>query len=258
MSKQKAVKAKRKVSKTNLIESQSNIKQHPVVKDQVYKLIRLEIISFGFKPGERISEAQLAERFGVGIASIRAVLPRLVQEGFVINQRRLGHMVTPVTVQDILDVYQLRSILEPKAAEMAIDKIDVETLEKLDAKSKTKIPENDRIAEVTSLIANQEFHVAIAVASGNERLSAWISQLHDFSIRFQYLIRRSKAHSDEWTHSHEPLIQAFKDNDAQAAGEYMREHIENGKNIVLGAIIQLPEIQDLNIGSLSLEAGNTD
>ena len=53
------------------------------LNDRAYELLRLEILTFRLRPGERTSERLLAARYGLGMAAVRAALPRLVQEGFV-------------------------------------------------------------------------------------------------------------------------------------------------------------------------------
>ena len=255
MAKQAAARAASKKTRsakktTKKTSAQPRKTVQPIVKDQVYEKLRLEIISFELKPGERISESQLATRLGVGIASIRAVLPKLVQEGLIINQRRMGHVISPITMQDVHDICQLREILEPQASELAAENIDIDLLESIDERSKQSIPKGDRKAEMESLLANRDFHVAIAQASGNERLRSWIAQLQDFSIRFQYLLRHSPPLSSEWEHSHEPIIEAFKKRDPQLSRELMLEHLSRGREHMMKAILQLPNLQDLNIGSL--------
>jgi len=233
--------------------SSDESRRKPSVKDQIYKRLRMEIISFGLRPGERISESQLAERFDVGIASIRAVLPKLVQEGFVLNRHRLGHVIRPITVQDMLEVFQLRLLLEPEAAELATGKVDLAELEAIDARSAVPLDKTNQVAEVNSLFANRDFHVAIAHASGNKRLSDWVGQLQDFSIRFQYILSHSGRSSSEWDDSHEPLLLAFRESKPSKAREAMRSHIERGRELLLRALVDLPEIQELNIGKLTLD-----
>jgi len=218
------------------------------VKDQVYDRLRLKIISFELTPGERISESYLARRLGVGIASVRSVLPKLVQEGLVINQQRMGHVVAPITLQDVHGICQLREILEPEAAAQAAIRADISVLEAIDRKARQYAVKTGRAAEMESLLANREFHVAIAAATGNERLCTWIAQLQDFSIRFHYLLRH--ALGAEWEHSHEPLIEALKSRDPERAREEMRRHLTRGHELIMQAILQLPSLQGINIGSV--------
>lgn len=239
------------MAQAKVVQSKTRSTLRPIVaKDQLYENLRMEIISFDLEPGERISETQLANRFDVGLAAVRAALPKLVQEGLVINQRRLGHAVAPITIQDVHDICQLREMLEPQAAQMAAQIVDVEELEAIDEQSKRPTVKGDKEAELKSLIANRDFHVTIAAASGNERLRIWIAQLQDFSIRFHYLLRHSRSLSSEWEHSHEPIINAFKQRDGDLAEQEMRLHLSRGRELIMKSILLLPNIQDVNIGDL--------
>jgi len=221
------------------------------LKDHAYDRLRLEIITFGLKPGERISESQIAERFDIGIAAVRAALPRLVQEGLILNRRRLGHLVAPITVQDIRDIYELRAVLEPAAAELACGRIDARELEKLDTYSSMPVAPGDRDGEVAALFANREFHDAICAATGNERMRVMIRQLHDLSIRFQYLLRHAPKLDEEWRGSHKSIIAGFAANDRNAVREETLEHIRRGQILMMEALMELPEIRQLNIGAES-------
>lgn len=231
---------------SSLSESHIGKNGQKSVKDQVYDRLRLNIISFELTPGERISETYLAKRLGVGIASVRSVLPRLVQEGLVVNQQRVGHVVAPITLQDVHGICQLREMLEPEAAAQAAIRADISVLEAIDHKARQYAVQSGRAAEMESLLANREFHVAIAAATGNERLCVWIAQLQDFSIRFHYLLRHELA--GEWEHSHEPLIEALKSRDPDRAREEMRRHLSRGRELIMQAILQLPNLQGINIG----------
>ena len=184
----------------------------------------------------------------MGIASVRATLPKLVQEGLIQNKRRLGHVIAPITLQEVRDICQLREMIEPQAAELAASSVDIALLEAIDERSKRPVPEGDRDAEMESVLANKEFHVAIAAASGNERLRVWISQLQDFSIRFQYLLRHAAPLGGDWEHSHEPIIDAMRRRDPAAARERMRSHLATGRELLMNAILSLPTLRDVNIG----------
>jgi DNA-binding GntR family transcriptional regulator len=206
-------------------------------KDEVYARIREQIISFGLKPGERWSEAQLAERFDVGLASIRSALPRLVQEGLLLNQRRRGHLVRPLTLKDMLQVYQMRALIEPEAAALAAGSVDVDRLAALDDDT----PSPDRLA------ANRAFHMAIAEASGNELMAAWVGQLQDLAIRFQYLLSRYQVSREEWGHSHDRIIDALRRGEADQAREAMGDHIARGRELSLAQWIEIPQLRELKI-----------
>ena len=103
------------------------------LNDRAYELLRLEILTFQLRPGERTSERLLAKRYGLGMAAVRAALPRLVQEGFVEKSAERGTMISPLTLRGVRDLYQMRYLLEPEAARLAAERgMDVAHIERLD------------------------------------------------------------------------------------------------------------------------------
>jgi DNA-binding GntR family transcriptional regulator len=217
------------------------------LRQQAYERIRFEIVTFGLKPGDVVSETQLVKRFDVGIAAVRAALIRLAQDGLVIPRRRHGHMIAPITVQDIKEITFLRSCLEPAAAELATGRIDLALLRSLDRKSSAAVRTNDPRSEARSLMGNRDFHIAIAAASGNSRLLALIQQLHDLSFRFQYLLRHTEIPGDPWSSSHAEIIAAFEAGDPARVRKVMLEHIEESKDMAMKVLLNRPEIQGATV-----------
>ncbi len=217
------------------------------LRQQAYDKIRFEIVTFGLQPGEVVSENQLAKRFGVGMAAVRAALLRLAQDGLVIPRRRHGHVIAPITVQDIQQISFLRQCLEPAAAELAAGRVDIALLRKLDRESSAPVRAGDRRGEVRNLLGNREFHVAIAAASGNARLHAWIQQLHDLSFRCQYLLRHTDTPGDPWSSSHTAIIEALESGDPARARAAMSEHITEGQEMAMRTVMDRPEIQGATV-----------
>ncbi len=217
--------------------------------EQAHGRIRLEILTFGLLPGEMISEVSLANRFDLSIAAVRAALPRLRQDGLLINKKRWGQMVCPITIEDIEHTYELRSLLEPLAAKKAVKNLDAGRLRQLDEKVSAGQLFGDRESGVDAIFAHREFHIAIATACGNSQLAKWISELLDKVVRFQYLdLRHSEARGISWQDCHQDIITAFENGDPQQAVEAMQADVNGGRELVLQAITNLPEFRKLNLG----------
>lgn len=78
---------------------------------QAYEAIRNEIITCRLRPGQQIAQPQLAERYQTGTTPVRDALQRLAQEGLVQPIPRFGYLVTQITLSDVTEMYELRSIL---------------------------------------------------------------------------------------------------------------------------------------------------
>ena len=221
------------------------------LRQQAYDKIRFDIVTFGLKPGDVVSETQLVKRFRVGIAAVRAALIRLAQEGLVTPRRRHGHVIAPITVQDIREISFLRSCLEPAAAELATGRVDIERLKALDRQSSAPVVPGDVRSETRSLEGNRDFHVAIAEASGNARLLALTQQLHDLSFRCQYLLRHTVTPGDPWSSSHTEIIAAFESGDSARVRAAMDRHIADGLEMAMRALLNRPEIQGATVVAIS-------
>ena len=82
------------------------------LNDIAYATIKDDIISCVLQPGADVSEGMLVTRYELGKAPIRSALMRLRQEGLIISRGRQGNAVSPVTLRDVKEVFQLRLVLE--------------------------------------------------------------------------------------------------------------------------------------------------
>ena len=142
------------------------------LNERAYELIRLDILTFRLKPGEKTSERALEARYGLGVASIRAALPRLVQEGLVEKTTERGTFIAPLTLRGVRDTYQMRYLLEPAAAELAAERgMDPARLDQLRQVCESQWAPDDDDAVIHILLANRDFNLAIAEATGNGLLA---------------------------------------------------------------------------------------
>ena len=106
----------------------------PVVKrqsDQAFEVLYRAIVRCEIMPGATVSEAQLAERFGLARASARAAVDRLSIVGMLRPVHRRGYIVKPITLRDVNDLFQLRTIIEVAANRLAAGRVDEFSLRRL-------------------------------------------------------------------------------------------------------------------------------
>jgi len=225
----------------------------PSLKNQAYERIRFDIVTYALEPGEKISEADLARRYNLGHAPLRSALQRLVEQGLVTNKRRLGHVVTPITISDIRDIFQLRRILEPVAVELATGRITSELLRELQAACRATYNRRSegRNKKVQFLMANRAFCIAVARACGNERLGAAIEHLQDLTLRILYLaLRPNTSESEEPFQANAEILNALTAGDAMRARELYAQALEAAEKRVLSGILDLPNFQNFNVAEL--------
>jgi DNA-binding GntR family transcriptional regulator len=214
----------------------------PRLADTAYERIRADILHCILGPGSEVTEAELAERYDLGKAPIRAALQRLAQEGLVQALPRRGHVIAPITLKDIHDLFELRRLIEPpmtaKAARMIKD-ADVERLRELTA-------EGDELGTPFSS-PGVEFHLFLMELAGNRRARDVMARVHDQLERVANL-RLATSDWDVMVHDHHELIDACERRDAEAAGRISAAHIEGSRRSVIDAILASDAMMSVEIG----------
>jgi DNA-binding GntR family transcriptional regulator len=140
-------------------------------------------------PGAAVSEGPLMERFGYSKAATRAALARLRVEQLVASEPRRGHIVAPLTMRDVLEIYDLRLLLEPPAARRAADRIEPAEVERLHELARRALGgEGERFMR-----ANHTIHLDIVAAAGNRRATALVDRLLEDSERARRVALRGGA-----------------------------------------------------------------
>jgi DNA-binding GntR family transcriptional regulator len=235
--------------------SNSTERIHPVTNrliDIAYSQIKEAIVLCDLAPGEEVSEGQLSSHFNLGKASIRSALSRLAQERLVRAFPRRGYVVSPLTLRDIENVFQLRLLLETAATRMAAGQIDSKTLKYLEELSKVTYTPGNRESQKAFLNANRDFHAAVARASGNERLASFLEQLLDEATRIIFLGISVGDKGAEWKHGHEGILEALSSGDAAEAERIARSELESAKEMWLMALMNSPVLNQVNLVPLDL------
>jgi DNA-binding GntR family transcriptional regulator len=191
----------------------------------------------------------MADRLGLGRAPVRAALARLAEEGLVQPVPRRGWMVSPVTMRDIHEVFDLRLILEPEAAARAAQGGNTAGLACLDAVCREGYRPDNPDSAKNFLAANRAFHVAVAELSGNARLARQIGRLLDESTRMLVLGLSRRDRSGEMADEHRTLIAALSARDSAAAAAFMRAQVVASRDMVIAALTARPSA--LFLGSVA-------
>jgi DNA-binding GntR family transcriptional regulator len=211
--------------------------------EQAYDLIRSDIVLCKLAPGSEVTEAGLAEFYRLGRAPIRSALSRLCQDGFVNVVPRRGYVIAPITLKGVQEIFELRLILEPAAARIATGHVD---LARLRANNSGPTASDSTKQNLRFLTSNRAFHLAIAEATSNDRLTQSIATLHDEMIRLLNLGLFSSGREPDAMHidyerqrkQHDALIEAFAACDPSAAERAAADHIEHSRDLVLRAIFR--------------------
>jgi DNA-binding GntR family transcriptional regulator len=160
-----------------------------------YDRLRRAIIRLDLAPGAEVSEAGLVEAFGFSKAAVRAALARLRAEGLVVAEPRRGHVVAPLTMRDVLEIYELRLLLEPPGTEAAAGRIEPDELARLKALAEPPVDLEAAGSLERFLAANRTIHLSIVESAGNRRTARIVERLLDDSERARMVALRAGAAS---------------------------------------------------------------
>jgi DNA-binding GntR family transcriptional regulator len=203
---------------------------------QAHAAMRRLILTARVPPGAQVSEQRLCDLTGFGRAPVRAALARLSEEGLVQAVPRRGYTVTPVTVHDIHEVFELRLLLEPAAAATAAGRIDAAALARLEGICGADYRPDDPDSALAFLDANTAFHVAVAEIGGNGRLARQLGRLLDEMTRMLLLGLVTRDRTPEMQAEHRGLVDALAAGDAAGAAALSRAEIEAARDMVMAGL----------------------
>jgi DNA-binding GntR family transcriptional regulator len=209
----------------------------PRLTDAAYAAIKRDILECKLTPGQEVTERELGVRYGLSKVPLREALIRLSHESLVQSVPRSGYRIALVTIQDVQDIFALRLLLEPTAAREAAGRVDGQALQRLNAACSAGYTPGDRGSESAFLSANCQFHLAIAEASGNRRLTRILAGLLEETERLFHLGLAVRDRTEEIKHEHEELIETLRSGDADAAAQTTVGQIKAAQAMVMDGIL---------------------
>src|SRR5262245_37277219 len=101
--------------------------------EEAYRFLKTRIMSAALPPGASLNEMEIAAALGTSRTPVREAIRKLEQEGLAMRYPNRGAIVTKLSMTDVLEIWQLREILEPAACRLAADRIDGAALDRLEA-----------------------------------------------------------------------------------------------------------------------------
>jgi DNA-binding GntR family transcriptional regulator len=209
----------------------------PSLSEKAYDLIKNGIVTCELLPGDLLAQPQLAEKLQIGMTPIREAMQRLVQEGLVQPLPRLGYIVSPITLSDVQEIFELRSILETDAARLAATRGTDEQLKQLARNANFTYVYHDRESYSQFLAENAQFHRSIAVITGNQRLVESVSKILDELTRVFHLGLDLRDSTQEMREEHLILVEVLLQRDEHKAEQIVEKQISRSQHRVMEALI---------------------
>jgi len=193
--------------------------------DQAYDLLLAMILDLRIPPGTVVNEQRLADEIGLGRMPVREAVARLAGDRFITVMPRRGTVVTALSLDDILDMFEAREAIECGVAYIAARRAsddDLATLRRLI--NAAELAREEAVAE-NFLRDDHEIHQFLVHMIRNSLLQDAADRLLQHNLRFwrMYWTTHPPQHSSML--SHKDLLEALESRDPEAAERAMREHI---------------------------------
>ncbi|MFO7765333.1 MAG: GntR family transcriptional regulator [Pelovirga sp.] len=212
------------------------IERHQTLREKILETIRESILKGTLKPGEKVAEPELAERFGISRTPIREAFRQLESEGYLTVIPRKGAVVAALSERDVQEFYAIKSILEGYAASLAANNLKEKDLDRLEAVNK-KLSALASEGDVRSFYrVHNEFHEIFLKAADNNKLYELIHQLGMKFNRLRMASLSVKGRMEISVEEHEKLLDAFRRKDGAAAEDLVKKTAQIGSKVLLESL----------------------
>ncbi|HWB52943.1 MAG TPA: GntR family transcriptional regulator [Tepidisphaeraceae bacterium] len=197
-------------------------------REKAYEGLRRFLILQDIRPGQRLREAEWAEKLGVNRMALREAFARLAAEGLIVPGPKIGYVVPELTPDDLREIGEARFIIEAGAIDLIVQapgdlRTRLATLQEINE-------EMDRLGKAQLVLGSVEcdrrFHETLVAASRNRRLvrlyrQAPLPMIHDWILQEDQWLR---AHDNDIA-EHKAVLAALAKRDADKARQLLREHL---------------------------------
>ncbi|PKO12241.1 MAG: GntR family transcriptional regulator [Chloroflexi bacterium HGW-Chloroflexi-10] len=210
--------------------------QKQFLSERAYQYIKEEIDTCLLGPGQIIVQSDLADKYGLGVTPVREALRKLALEGYVLSVPRLGYQVCQITLQDILEIYEMRIVLESAAVRLATKRASASQLQEIATLANFTYIYKKRNSYIDFLRHNAQFHLSIVAASGNQRLVYQVDRTLEELHRIFHLGLDLRDSAEEMRVDHITLSNALNNRDGDLAEAIIKTEIECSRERVLEAL----------------------
>lgn len=188
-----------------------------------YRRVLEDIRSGLLSPGARLRETELAERLGISRTPVREAIRQLEADGLVIHLPRQGATIRSLDYQEVIELYEMRTVLEGTAARLAAraaSDIEIAELAALNAELQAT-PAGHQNQEL-----NRQFHRTLLDAARNRFLVKSMSALQKTLLILGPSTLSDPERAVDAVAEHAAVLAALQARDGNAAEIAMRRHVE--------------------------------
>lgn len=209
--------------------------------NSAYQRLLEEIRGGSLLPGDRLREIELSERLGVSRTPVREAIRQLEADGLVTHVPRLGATVRSLDYAEVMELYEMRAVLEGTAARLAARAASDVELDELDVL-------NDRLAEAgtgpEAVRINRIFHATLLDVAKNRFLAKSILSLQKSLLILGPSQLLDSDRAEAAVAEHRRIMAALKSRDGAGAEAEMRAHIEAAQRMRIRALQERDRAHD--------------
>jgi DNA-binding GntR family transcriptional regulator len=196
------------------------------LRDQTVKALRDMVVAGVLGPGDRINEVQLAGQLGISRGPLREAIPRLAAEGFLEFRQNRGAFVRTVTLEDVRQMFEVREVIEVKAAMLAASRATAEGIAQLQEllSAADEVLHNDRSGPYPSHL---DLHLLVLDLANSPYLQRIGADLQTQVQIARLKSGRSPERAPQALAEHRLVFSAIANRDVDGAARAMADHLQN-------------------------------
>jgi DNA-binding GntR family transcriptional regulator len=206
------------------------------IADQVLQAIGDGLL----RPGQRVTEARLAEQMGTSRAPVREALRLLESQGLIVSHPRRGFFVKSYNADELAEIYDLRQCLELHNAEALVANVSEADFTRLETQVQLLKTLGAEGRSQEQVVEDYAFHRMLCELGGNSRILKLFDQIATELRSGIALVGRIYDDPVELARAHDPILKALRQRDAALLREELREHLRDASTHVIEIYRQWP------------------
>jgi DNA-binding GntR family transcriptional regulator len=212
------------------MQKQSLLPRGQTTTDLIADALREAIIKGRFSEGEELTQEMIAAEFGVSRIPLREAMRRLEAEGLITFHANRGAIISPLSADDIKEIYELRMLIEGDLIDRAARALTANELRKaerihLALESEENPTEQD--------VLNRAFHSALYTPAKRPKQQALVENLRNLVERYQNLNSSLMASTASFQQDHKKILIACRRHDGVKARTQLIKHLQHAMEIAL-------------------------
>ncbi len=203
--------------------------------ERLYEAVHQMAISFEILPGARLNEVELAKRFSVSRTPLRETLNRLATEGLLDFEPNRGFTRRPLTTDEVVDLYEARSIIEVSAIRLACGRASDDSIHELRGYW-DEVRKSEDQSSSTLLTLDEQFHERLAGLSDNQELVQILKSINARIHFVRWMDLENAERRSATYHEHQVVLDKLLARDEEDCAMHLRNHIVRRRDQIVEII----------------------